>query len=165
MPWSPTRDASSRELPRLLSQGSLRLRSTLQSQKSLSNLEAASLLRTGSMKVCTRPRRPPLELHMHCNITAHMHTSALKHMTAMQHVNGCHAPLQQVNVALGGDKEPSEALARRSAIRARLEDLDANSDGASGTHVCHLRCSTSCHTQQSHARALSQCCCFWCRRH
>ena len=51
MPWSPTRDASSRDLPRLLSQGSLRLRSTLQSQKSLSSLEGASLLRTSSMKV------------------------------------------------------------------------------------------------------------------
>jgi hypothetical protein len=40
---------------------------------------------------------------------------------------GC---LQQVNVLLGGDKEPSETLSRRSAIRTRLEDLDANHDGA-----------------------------------
>lgn len=84
MPWSPTRDPSARELPRLLSQGSLRLRSSLQSQKSLSNMEGASLLRTSSMKV---------------------------------------------NVMLGGDKEPSETLSRRSAIRDRLEDLDANHDG------------------------------------
>ena len=45
--WSP------REMPRLQSQGSLRLRTTLQSQASLKNFEAASLLRSGSMKVRT----------------------------------------------------------------------------------------------------------------
>jgi hypothetical protein len=57
MPWSPTRDPGARDLPRLLSQGSLRLRSSLQSQKSLSNMEGASLLRTSSLKVCTVGRR------------------------------------------------------------------------------------------------------------
>jgi hypothetical protein len=77
---------STGELPRLQSQGSLRLRSGLASQASLKGFEAAALLRQGSMKV---------------------------------------------NVALGAtDKLDSmEATARRSAIRARLEDLDANHDG------------------------------------
>lgn len=39
------------ELPRLQSQGSLRLRSGLTSQPSLKTFEAAALLRQGSMKV------------------------------------------------------------------------------------------------------------------
>lgn len=45
----------------------------------------------------------------------------------------------QVNVALGGDRDTSESLARRSAIRARLEDLDANHDGEPMPH-CVSHC-------------------------
>jgi hypothetical protein len=61
------------------------------------------------------------------------------------------ACLQQVNVLLGGDKEPTETLSRRSAIRARLEDLDANHDGAP-SHS-DLAAALNCrHTFCSHTR-------------
>ena len=126
MPWSPTRDPGARDLPRLLSQGSLRLRSSLQSQKSLSNMEGASLLRTSSMKVCNGPSSRMHQLKLQAP-SRHGHTQ--QHSPCVGCVRDRPGCLQQVNVLLSGDKEPSETLSRRSAIRARLEDLDANHDG------------------------------------
>ena len=63
---------------------------------------------------------------------------------------------------LGGDKEPSETLSRRSAIRARLEDLDANHDGAPVSQV--LPQLDSSHARHHHIVTAVTCLALCCRR-